>query len=121
MEDMQKVVLDTNALLMPFEFSLNLDSELKRLLGSYEVHVPSAVIGELSRSKKKHAKVAAELAGKYAVDQIERKGDESVVELAAKLNAYVVTNDKLLIAKLRKMRIGVILLRSRSHLALDGD
>lgn len=113
---MQKVVLDTNALLMPFECTINLDLELKRLVGNCEIHVPTSVIEELSRSHNKYAKAALELAGKYIIDKTSRWGDEAVIELATNLNAYVVTNDKNLISNLSSRGIKVILLRSRNHL-----
>lgn len=113
---MQKVVLDTNALLMPFEHSLNIDLELQRLIGECEIHVPAPVIGELRRSKNKHAKAALDLARKYRIDLTDRQGDDAVVELASRLNAFVVTNDKYLISKLSARGIKVIVLRSRNHL-----
>ncbi|HVO78204.1 MAG TPA: twitching motility protein PilT [Methanomassiliicoccales archaeon] len=118
---MQKVVLDTNALLMPFEFSLNIDRELTRLLGQCEVYVPGPVIGELKRSKNKHAKVALALAKKYKIFETQLQGDAGVIDAGEKLGAFVVTNDIILRGKLRKRGIKVIFLRSGSHLALDGD
>ncbi len=118
---MQKVVLDTNALLMPFEFSLNIDHELKRLLGQCEVFVPGPVIGELHRSKSKHAKVALSLARKYKVFETQKQGDDGVIDAGTKLSAFVVTNDVILRGKLRKRGIKVIFLRSGNHLALDGE
>ncbi len=118
---MQKVVLDTNALLMPFEFSLNIDYELQRLLGQCEVYVPGPVIGELKRSKNKYAKIALALARKYKIFETQLQGDNGVIDAGTKLNAFVVTNDIVLRGKLRKRGIKVIFLRSGSHLALDGD
>jgi uncharacterized protein len=118
---MQKVVLDTNALLMPFEFSLNIDAELRRLLGDCDMYVPGPVIGELRRSKSKHAGVALILARKYKVAETSTQGDDGVIEVALHLNAFVVTNDQVLRTKLRKLRIKTIYLRSGSHLAIDGD
>src|SRR5207247_5187201 len=44
---MQAVVLDANALLLPFQFRVNLEAELRRLLGEHEILVPSAVLDEL--------------------------------------------------------------------------
>lgn len=118
---MQQVVLDTNALLMPFESKMNIDLELRRLLGSYEVHVPGCVIGELKRSKSKHASVALSLARKYPVVETEAQGDVGVIEAARRLDAFVVTNDALLRSKLRKLGLKTIFLRSGNHLAIDGD
>ncbi len=118
---MQKVVLDTNALLMPFEFSLNIDLELKRLLGQCDVYVPGPVIGELRRSRNRHSKAALALARKYKIFETQLQGDNGVIDAGIKLNAFVVTNDIILRGKLRKRGIKVIFLRSGNHLAFDGD
>ena len=102
---MPKVVLDTNALLMPFEQRLNIDSQLRELLGDPEVFVPGPVIGELKRSKNKFARAALQLASKYSIQDTNAVGDDSVIELATKLDAFIVTNDRQLIARLRRSRI----------------
>jgi len=116
---MQKVVLDTNALLMPFEFTLNLDLELQRLVGNCEVYVPGPVIGELKRSRSKFARAALSLARKYRLAETGTQGDEGVIETARKLDAYVVTNDRALRARLIRLRIRTISLRSGRYLELD--
>ena len=113
---MPVVVLDTNALLLPFERSINLDAQLRSLLGNCEVLVPGPLIGELKRSPSKHARAAIGLAFHYKVVDTEATGDQSVIELAEKHDAYVVTNDRALIGRLRERRIKVILLRGGSHL-----
>jgi len=38
------VVLDANALMMPFQYRINIDMELQRLLGNPAVYVPTSVI-----------------------------------------------------------------------------
>jgi hypothetical protein len=116
---MPVVVLDTNALLLPFERSVNLDAQLRSLLGSCEVLVPGPLIGELKRSSNKHARAAIGLAFHYKVVDTEATGDNAVIELAEKHDAYVVTNDRALIEILRKKRIKVILFRGGSHLGMD--
>jgi rRNA-processing protein FCF1 len=118
---MQNVVLDTNALLMPFEFSINIDIELKRLLGEFQAHVPGCVIGELKRSDSKHARVALSLARKYPLALTGTQGDAGVIEVARRLDAFVVTNDALMRSKLKRQGLKVIFLRSNNHLAIDGD
>jgi len=42
------VLLDTNALLMPFQFQVHLEAELHRVLGDVEIAVPSPVLSELT-------------------------------------------------------------------------
>ena len=113
------VVLDTNALMMPFEHRINIDLELERLLGSPVVYVPSCVGGELERLAKKHwaAKAALQLKKKYKVVFVEKLGDDGVIEAGKSLNAYVVTADRGLMYRLIKENIGVITL-SNNHLVI---
>ena len=58
------IILDTNALFVPFKFKLNLDSELKRLFGDYQIIIPSCVLNELKRlsTREKFGAIAYELA-----------------------------------------------------------
>ncbi len=118
---MQTVVLDTNALLIPFEFNINLDLELQRLLGSCIVYVPGPVIGELKRSRSKHARVALTLARKYPIAETSLQGDNGVIDVAERFQAFVVTNDFALRDKLRRLKLKTIFLRSGNHLTIDGD
>lgn len=116
---MQQVVVDANALLMPFELSVNIDHELRRLLGECEVIVPAPIIGELRRSGSRHARAAVSLAMRYKVMETEAMGDEAVIELAQRLGAYVLTNDRPLRIRLRRKGIRSIFLRSGKYLDLD--
>lgn len=116
-----KVILDTNAVLMPFQFGINLNKELERLLGDCEILVPMSVLEELKELKpKKLAKVARELALKFKVLETKEKGDKAIISAAKELRCAVVTNDKKLIKTLEKLGLPVIYLRSRSHLVLSG-
>lgn len=116
------VILDANALLMPFQFGLNLDLELERLVGECDILVPSSVLGELRRLARtdRSARAALELAQKYEISEVEEEGDTSVVSLAKEKKGIVVTNDKELIQKLKEAGIPVIYLRSRTHLVIEG-
>lgn len=112
------VILDTNALLMPFQFDINLDTELDRLLGNQTVFVPSSVIKELKGLQRKEAEKLAE---KYEHLEVEKKADEGVKEAVKKLNGILVTNDDELINWCKKNNIPVIYLRSKSHLEMDRE
>jgi rRNA-processing protein FCF1 len=119
-----KVILDTNAVLMPFQFKINLDSELKRLLGQYEIILPSIVIEELNNlaagpKPPREIKSALSLASRYEQIPVASRGDAAVFELAEKYNAIVVTNDKELKHRLIKAGIKTISLKSRTHLILN--
>jgi len=116
---MQTVVLDTNALLMPFEIRINLDIALADLLGDVRCVVPGPLIGELKHLDHKFSKAALELARKYEIVQTTLSGDGAVIEAALSTGGYILTNDKDLRSKARKQNIPVIFLRSGNHLVAD--
>jgi len=113
------IVLDANALLMPFQFRVNLDRELRRLFGEVPVFIPSSVLGELHNSEDRNAKAALALARKYQIVETELRGDDAVIEVAERRSAAVVTNDRGLIARLRAKRIQVVRLRAERYLVTD--
>ena len=116
---MQTVVLDTNALLMPFEVGLNLDIEVRNLLGDVRFVVPGPLVGELKHLDNKWAKAAITLARSREIVQAESHGDDSVLEVAEREQAYILTNDKELRRRARKAGIPLIYLRSGTHLVLE--
>lgn len=115
---MTKVILDTNALLMPFQFSLNLDDEIQRLVVDPQIYVPSSVMDELRSLERK---APLELGERYRKISVEKQGDDGVLEAARKLNGMIVTNDKGLKKRALKRKIPVGYLRSESHLELIGE
>lgn len=104
---------------MPFQFKVNLDKELKRLLGDLPVFVPSSVLGELANSTDKNGKAALALARKYHIVETELRGDDAVLALAEQRSAAVLTNDRELIKRLRERRIPVLRLRAEHYLVAD--
>jgi len=116
MSGIKSVVLDTNALLMPFQFGINIDLEIRQLLGEVEVLVPSCAIAELKGLRVKEAKAALSLAGKYRQVQTTLRGDDGVIEAAKEYRAAVVTNDQELISILRKSSIPAIRMRGCQRL-----
>ena len=116
------VLLDTNALLMPFQFRLNLEAELRRLLGDVDIAVPTPVLDEvrLLATHDRDAKAAERLAAKYRVVEGHGSADDAILELALALRAVVVTSDQPLLDRLRHEGVPRVSLRSRSHLDLEG-
>ena len=53
------------------------------------------------------------------IDTDERYGDDSLVELAKKMNGVVVTNDKELRRRLKTLSLSVIFLRAKKTLVLE--
>ncbi len=116
------VVLDTNALMMPFEFRINLDFELERLLGSPKCVIPSCVVGELKRlaRENRHARAALQLASRYEVIDVSAPGDKGVKEAAKLTGGYVLTNDRKFIDELVGEGVRVISLKN-NHLVIEND
>jgi len=116
------VVIDANGLMMPFQFRLNIDLELERVLGSFELFVPSSVIIELKRvaveQKASEAKGALKLASKYRTLAVGGRGDDAVLAAAIELGAVLLTNDAGLRRRAREAQLRTICLRGRSHLEL---
>ena len=120
------VILDSNAIMMLFEFSINLEDELTRLLGKYHILVPKPVFKELKvlsekgkGTKKINAKSSLKLIERYEIAEIdERIVDDSVLSLAEKTNGIVLTNDKELKKRLKEKSHKVIFLRSKKKLAI---
>jgi rRNA-processing protein FCF1 len=116
---MQTVVLDTNALLMPFEIRINLDLALRNLLGDVRCVVPGPLIGELKHLDHRFSKAALELARKYEIVQTTLSGDDAVIETAVATGGYILTNDKDLRIRARTQKIPLIYLRSGTHLVVE--
>ncbi|MCK5721178.1 MAG: DNA-binding protein [Gammaproteobacteria bacterium] len=118
-----KVIIDTNALMIPIQFNVDIFDELQRL-GFDEFVVPRAVFNELdslvdrSRGKDKMAaKVARSLADRCEVVDITGFADDVILELANDIGAAVLTNDIKLKKRLQEKDITVVYLRQKNRLA----
>lgn len=118
---MQTVVLDTNALMMPFEVGINLDLAVREILGDVRFVVPGPLVGELKhlQETKRFAKPALMLARSKEIVQCDGHGDDAVIEVAQRENGYILTNDKELRRRARTQHIPLLYLRSGTHLILE--
>ena len=112
---------------MLFELSIDIENELKRLLGLYRLIVPEPIKNELEilakkgiGNQKRIAKPSLQLIKKYEIMKIDSdlKGDDAVLYLAKKLNGYVVSNDKGLRKRLKDQSIQTICLHGKNQLIL---
>jgi rRNA-processing protein FCF1 len=111
------VIFDTSALMIPFQHHLDLERELKNLIGSYKAVVPSAVNRELE-TLSKLGKGKSRFYAKGAIDYLKQKdfkivqaggeADQAIFELAQQLNAITLTLDKELCRRLRRENMKVI-------------
>jgi rRNA-processing protein FCF1 len=112
---------------MFFEFSVDWEQELARLLNAYEIVVPAAVIKELKMlstrgtgEKPRQANAALIYAQRYkTIETQATHADEAVVEAAKIVQGIVFTNDTVLRHRLREGGVPVLLLRGRKKLALE--
>jgi rRNA-processing protein FCF1 len=124
--------LDSNFLLVPFQFGLDIIAELRKVLRrSFEPVVLSTTYEELLKLShrepaklKKQATLALKLCEELRRIQVEpcdqESHDDAIVRMAAKLNGCVATNDRMLKKRLRASGIPVVFLRQKSHLEKDG-
>jgi hypothetical protein len=122
-----KVLLDANALMMPAQFKIDLFSEIRELLGSFEPVVLPGVVQELaglSRAKGNDgaaARLGLALAGQCTV--AESTGsfipvDDQVIAWATENDGLVVTNDRRVRDALLEKGIGVISMRKQKKLEI---
>jgi rRNA-processing protein FCF1 len=119
-EDLPLVLLDTNALLMPFQLGMDLEGEIERVLGRCRIAVPEAVMAELRSMPPtlREARAALQLAGRFETLPSRGMGDDAVLELASREGAVVVTGDRGLIDRLREAGLRVLRPRQRTLLEL---
>ncbi|NJE77190.1 PIN domain-containing protein [Thermococcus sp. ES12] len=127
------VIPDTNFLLVPGQFGVDIIGELNRVLDvRFRIAVPNVVLRELevierkSRGKDLMAiRMAKKLAERFEILEIGRFGekpiDDQIFEFAVKNERVVVcTNDRGLKKRLRESGVPVVYLRSKKILELEG-
>ena len=119
------IILDSSAILMFFEFSVDWERQLGSLLGAYHLVVPTAVVQELQtmarrRNGQKKAAAALKLVEKYErIEEEAPSADEALLKIAEKTQGIVVTNDRELRQRLKNQGCAVIFLRGKKKLVLD--
>lgn len=119
------VALDTNMLLVPFQFGVDVFEEIERLLPGARVVILKGTVRELDRiaeqgaKEKKYVKLAKRLIEIRRVEIIDRDGpvDSELLRLA-KGGAIIATNDRELKKKVWGAGGRVIALREKNRLEL---
>ena len=126
-DKMRAVVLDTNALMMPYQFGINIEKEINRLLGICRIIVPYTVVEEMERLAEEGGETGrAEQLGLsiirkrgFRLMETENRGDDGILETALKIDGAVVTNDKELKERAKELKLPVIYLRGGSRLEIE--
>ncbi len=126
------VVLDTNFLLLPARFGVDIRAELERVVeASFVLAVTPAVLDELKgltnkvkASEAKQVRLATEMSSRVRVtDDILTHGedvDDQLLRLAVDKGYIVATTDAALRQRLRVKGLPVVFLRQGRHLAVEG-
>ncbi len=127
------VIPDTNFLLVPGQFGVDIIRELERVIQArFRVAVPDVVLQELDVIERKSrgrdlmaVRMAKKLAERFDVVRVGRFGerpiDDQLLDFAANNEHVIVcTNDRDLRRRLRERGIPVVYLRSKKILELEG-
>ena len=127
--DSKEVVIDTNFFMVPFQFNVDVISELENLLPSYKLTTPSFVINELKGLKKNNkgktrlnANLALKLANSSRIEikDISLLENETVDDALLRVSEVLATNDVELKNRAKDKGITVAYLRQKKYIAVEG-
>ena len=125
----KEVVIDTNFFMVPFQFNVDIITELEKLLPSYKLTTPSFVINELKGLKKNNkgktrlnANLALKLANssKIEIKDISLLENETVDDALLRVSEVLATNDIELKNRAKDKGITVAYLRQKKYIAIEG-
>ena len=125
----KEVVIDTNFFMVPFQFNVDIISELENKLPSYKLTTPSFVINELKglkRNNKGKIRLNANLALKLAnsskieIKDISLLKNETVDDALLRVSEVLATNDIELKNRAKDKGITVVYLRQKKYIAVEG-
>ncbi|WP_296882675.1 PIN domain-containing protein [uncultured Methanobrevibacter sp.] len=125
----KEVVIDTNFFMVPFQFNVDIITELENLLPSYRLTTPSFVINELKglkRNTKGKTRLNANLALKLAnsskieIKDISLLENETVDDALLRVSEVLATNDIELKNRAKDKGITVAYLRQKKYIAVEG-
>ena len=127
--DSKEVVIDTNFFMVPFQFNVDIITELEKLLPSYKLTTPSFVINELKGLKKNNkgkirlnANLALKLANssKVEIKDISLLENETVDDALLRVSEVLATNDIELKKRAKAKGITIVYLRQKNYITVDG-
>ena len=125
----KEVVIDTNFFMVPFQFNVDIITELENLLPSYKLTTPSFVINELKGLKKNskgkvrlNANLALKLANssKVEIKDISLLENETVDDALLRVSEVLATNDIELKNRAKDKGITIVYLRQKKYIAVEG-
>ena len=125
----KEIVIDTNFFMVPFQFNVDVITELEKTLPSYKLTTPSFVINELKGLKNNNigktrlnANLALKLANssKIEIKDISLLENETVDDALLRVSEVLATNDIELKNRAKEKGITVAYLRQKRYIAVDG-
>ena len=125
----KEVVIDTNFFMVPFQFNVDIVTELEKLLPSYKLTTPSFVINELKGLKNNNkgkirlnANLALKLANssKVEIKDISLLENETVDDALLRVSEVLATNDIELKKRAKAKGITIVYLRQKNYITVDG-
>ena len=125
----KEVVIDTNFFMVPFQFNVDIITELENKLPSYKLTTPSFVINELKGLKNNNkgktrlnANLALKLANssKIEIKDISLLENETVDDALLRVSEVLATNDIELKNRAKDKGITVVYLRQKKYIAVEG-
>ena len=123
---MKKIILDTNFLLIPSQFNIDIFREIDRIiLEKYKLYIIDKTINELNKiikgkkQKQKNrsaAKLALQLIKVKKVNILRTKQDLNVDDILASIKGYIIATQD--IALKRRIKSQKIILRAKKKLVL---
>ena len=118
-----KVLIDTNAFAIPYQFKIDIIEEIKRLVPGAQLATLESVVKELKNLEDKRAsKMAMDLIEINKIEIIDESGyaDAALLAYAQSNDAIVFTNDRELKKSCQKMGVPVMYMRKKKHLEIEG-
>jgi len=125
----KEVVIDTNFFMVPFQFNVDIITELENKLPSYKLITPSFVINELKglkRNNKGKVRLNANLALKLAnsskveIKDISLLENETVDDALLRVSEVLATNDIELKNRAKDKGITVVYVRQKKYIDVEG-
>ncbi len=113
-----KVVLDTNFLMIPGQFKIDIYEEIKKNIPNAEMITSNEVLDELHMIDNKDSKLALKILEKENIKILEmgKPVDDKVLEFSYENNAILCTNDKELREKALKRGVTVMFMRGKNKI-----
>ncbi len=117
-----RVILDTNFVLVPFQFKLDIFSELGEIVPSAKIFILDKTLEEIKKINKGYylslVKKFINLKKITILETTESSGVDDLLVIYGKKGYIIATNDKELKSRLEKNKISYIYMRQKRTLVL---